>query len=385
MMAKHPVLDGHNDLPWQLRIREIDPDLRTDLSATGLHTDFARLRQGGVAGQFWSVYVPSARGAARGQAESAGDASSEAANEAQATVAVLEQIDLVRRLAARYPDELTLVTSADEAEKARAAGRVASLLGAEGGHCIAGSLGVLRMLYALGVRYMTLTHSANNAWADSATDKPVLGGLSPFGHDVVREMNRLGMLVDLAHVAPATMHAALDTSLAPAFFSHSSARAVCDHPRNVPDDVLTRVKDTNGVVMVTFVPFFLNEQCRAWGNAMYAFEATIEAPTGTPEFQELMDAWLAANPCPPSTVADAADHVEHVRDVAGVDAVGLGGDYDGTPALPEGLGDVARYPALFDELGRRGWSAGDLDKLGWHNAVRVLRDTEAAASRASAG
>jgi membrane dipeptidase len=195
-------------------------------------------------------------------------------------------------------------------------------------------------------------------------------------------MQRVGMLVDLSHVALSTMHAALDTSTAPAFFSHSSARAVCDHPRNVPDDVLTRVRESNGVVMVAFVPFFLNEQCRQWGMALYAHEATLEAPPESPQWVAEQRAWVAANPCPPSTVADAADHVEHVREVAGVDAVGLGGDFDGTPALPEGLGDVASYPALFAELSSRGWSDADLDKLGWHNALRVLRDTEAAARSA---
>jgi len=363
MTVVHPVIDGHNDLPWQLRIRNADFDLRTDLSATGLHTDLIRLERGGVAGQFWSVYVPSG------------------VSEPESVATVLEQIDLVKRLAARYPDRLALVTTADEAERARADGRVASFLGAEGGHCINASLGVLRMLYELGVRYMTLTHADNTAWADSATDRRKVGGLSDFGHEVVREMNRLGMLVDLSHVSAETMHAALDTSVAPAFFSHSSARAVCDHPRNVPDDVLSRVHTSNGVVMVTFVPFFLNEQCRQWGVELYAFEDSLDAPPQSPEWVRQQKAWVAAHPCPPSTVADAADHVEHIRDVAGVDAVGLGGDFDGTPALPAGLNDVATYPALFAELAERGWSDAELDKLGWHNALRVLRDTEAAAAR----
>jgi len=361
MTVVHPVIDGHNDLPWQLRIREADFDLRADLSATGLHTDLIRLERGGVAGQFWSVYVPSG------------------VSEPESVATVLEQIDLVKRLAARYPERLALVTTAEQAERARADGRVASLLGAEGGHCINSSLGVLRMLYELGVRYMTLTHADNTAWADSATDRRTVGGLSDFGHEVVREMNRLGMLVDLSHVSSETMHAALDTSVAPAFFSHSSARAVCDHPRNVPDDVLSRVHAANGVVMVTFVPFFLNEQCRQWGVELYAFEDALDAPPQSPEWVRQQRAWVAAHPCPPSTVADAADHVEHIREVAGVDAVGLGGDFDGTPVLPTGLNDVASYPALFAELAERGWSDAELDKLGWHNALRVLRDTEAAA------
>jgi membrane dipeptidase len=362
MAAAHPVIDGHNDLPWQLRIRGIDPDLHDDLRHTGLHTDLPRLAAGGVAGQYWSVYVPGGR------------------PEPDSLSMVLEQIDRAHRLIARYPDRLAVALCADDAERARAEGRVASLLGAEGGHCINGSLAVLRMLYRLGVRYLTLTHSENTAWADSATDLPAVGGLSEFGHEVVREMNRLGMLVDLSHVAATTMHAALDTSTAPAFFSHSSARAVCDHPRNVPDDVLTRVRDSEGVVMVTFVPFFLNERCRQWGNALYAFEDTLGVPRDSPEWTAAQRAWVAANPAPPATIGDVADHVEHVREVAGVDAVGLGGDFDGTPALPEGLGDVTGYPALFAELSGRGWSDADLDKLGWHNALRVLRATEAAAS-----
>jgi len=353
------VIDGHNDLPWRLRLR--DPggelDLAGDLRSAGLHTDLPRLRQGGVGAQFWSVYVPVDR------------------PEPKAAVQVLEQIDLVRRLADRYPDDLAIATTADEVEQIRAGGRIASLLGAEGGHCLDNSLAVLRTLQKLGVRYLTLTHSRNTAWADSATDEPAVGGLSPFGHEVVRELNRLRMLVDLAHVAPATMHAALDTSTAPAFFSHSSARALCDHPRNVPDDVLERVRDSGGVVMVTFVPFFLNEACRQWGNELYRLEDSIAEPADTPEFRRVQLAWVEANPCPPSSVRDVADHVEHVRSVAGVAAVGLGGDFDGTEVLPDGLTDVSKYPALFDELATRGWSPAELRQLGWDNAMRVLRET----------
>jgi len=360
MTAARPVIDGHNDLAWNSRIRGIDPDLANDLTDTGLHTDLARLRRGGVAAQFWSVYVP---------CPPDGD-------ENRTVAMVLEQIDLVHRLVATYPADLALATTADEVERARKAGRVASLLGAEGGHCIGSSLGVLRMLYALGVRYLTLTHAANTPWADSATDEPAVGGLAPFGHEVVREMNRLGMLVDLSHVAPSTMHAALDTSTAPAFFSHSSARALCDHPRNVPDDVLTRVRDSDGVVMVTFVPYFLTEECRQWGKAAVAFESSLDEPLTSPQRIEQQDRWVKANPCPPCTVKDVADHVEHVRAVAGVDAVGLGGDFDGTAVLPEGLTDVSGYPALFEELAGRGWSEPELEKLGWGNALRVIRATE---------
>ncbi|WP_327006704.1 dipeptidase [Dactylosporangium sp. NBC_01737] len=346
MSGAIPVIDGHNDLAWRMRMRAED-----------LHTDIPRLRSGGVRAQFWSVYVPG------GDPQSA------------ATVKVLEQIDLVHRLIEANPGDLALATTAGDVQRIADSGRIASLLGAEGGHCLDDSLGVLRSLYRLGVRYLTLTHGRNTAWADSATDEPRVGGLSAFGVEVVRELNRLGMMADLSHVAPSTMHAALDVSTAPAFFSHSSARALCDHPRNVPDDVLARVRDTGGVVMVTFVPFFLNEACRQWGDELYRVEDTIPAEYGSAEFERLQRAWIAANPCPPSSVRDVADHVEHVRDVAGIGAVGLGGDFDGTEVLPEGLHDVSTYPVLFDELRGRGWSDADLRKLGWDNTLRVLKDT----------
>src|SRR6266545_2679182 len=337
LLAHAPVFDGHNDLAWELRRRvryDFEAlDIAGDLSATGLHTDIPRLRAGGVGAQFWSVYVPCHLG---------GDA---------AVAAVLEQVDAVRRLTERYPAD----------------------------HAIACSLGVLRMLYALGVRYLTLTHVRNTPWADSATDSPGVGGLSPFGHEVVREMNRLGMLVDLSHVAPATMHAALDTSVAPAFFSHSSARALCDHPRNVPDDVLRRVADSNGVVMVTFVPGFLTVDCRDWTVELMAAEPGFDTEhgSGTPAWYAARDAWVAANPPPPCGVSDVADHVSYVREVAGVEHVGLGGDFDGVVTTPRGLSDVSRYPALLAELAERGWSDHDLARLTWQNAMRVFRDTEA--------
>ena len=372
LLAEAPVFDGHNDLIWELR-RRVRYDLGAldvgrDQRATGLHTDLPRLRGGGVGAQFWSVYVP---------CQLAGDA---------AVAATLEQVDAVHALIARYPGDLALSATAGEVERARAAGRVAALLGMEGGHSIAASLGVLRMAYALGVRYLTLTHARNTPWADSATDSPGVGGLSPFGHEVVRECNRLGMLVDLSHVAVSTMHAALDTSTAPAFFSHSSARALCDHVRNVPDEVLRRVADTGGIVMVTFVPGFLNEPCRAWTDELVAEEERLDTayPPGGSAWYAARDAWVAAHPPPPCGVGDAADHVEHVREVAGVGAVGLGGDFDGTVVTPDGLADVAGYPALLAELARRGWSDAELQQLSWHNALRVLRDTEAAARRAAA-
>ncbi|MEV4141865.1 dipeptidase [Dactylosporangium sp. NPDC049742] len=354
MSGAIPVIDGHNDLPWRLRMRG-----QADIAghAAGLHTDLPRLRQGGVKAQFWSVYVPCGT------------------PQSEATVKVLEQIDLVHRLVDAHPGDLALATTADEVERISETGRIASLLGAEGGHCIDDSLGVLRSLYRLGVRYLTLTHGKNTAWADSATDEPAVGGLSAFGVEVVRELNRLGMMADLSHVAPETMHAALDVSTAPAFFSHSSARALCDHPRNVPDDVLTRVRDTGGVVMVTFVPFFLNEACRQWGDELVRAEDAIPAEYGSQEFERRQRDWIAANPCPPSTVRDVADHMEHVRDVAGITAVGIGGDFDGTEVLPAGLHDVSTYQSLFEELRTRRWSDADLRHLGWDNTLRVLRDT----------
>ncbi len=364
-----PIFDGHNDLAWELRRRvryDFDAlDIGVDQSSTGLHTDVPRLRAGGVGAQYWSVYAPCGP-------------DSEAA-----VTATLEQIDAVRRLVARYSAHLAFATSADEVERVRAAGRIASLMGAEGGHSINCSLGVLRMLYGLGVRYLTLTHVRNTPWADSATDQPAVGGLSPFGHEVVREMNRLGMLVDLSHVAPSTMHAALDTSRAPAFFSHSSARALCDHPRNVPDDVLTRVRDSGGMVMVTFVPGFLTEECRAWTVELFAEEDRLAGsyPDQGHQWYAARADWMLANPPPPSGIAEVADHVEHVRAVAGVDHVGLGGDFDGIANTPTGLADVSGYPALLSELRARGWSDADLGKLAWLNAVRVLRDTEAVAAR----
>ena len=376
LLEAAPVVDGHNDLLWELRHRfgparrseqpagsvDFDAvDLATDLSALGLHTDIPRLRAGGVGAQFWSVYVPSTVG--------------------NPVTATLEQIDAARTMVARYPDDLALATTADEVEAARAAGRIACLFGIEGGHSIDSSLGALRMMYALGVRYLTLTHFRNTPWADSATDEPAVGGLSDFGREVVRECNRLGMLVDLSHVADATMHAVLDVTTAPAFFSHSSARSVCDHVRNVPDDVLTRVRDSNGIVMVTFVPGFLRADCREWIDELIVEYNRLAAEhgEGSASYTAGVQAWLEAHPRPPCGVGDVADHIEHVRAVAGVDHVGLGSDFDGVAATPDGLSGVDGYPALLEELARRGWSDAELAKLTWHNALRVLRDTEAAA------
>ncbi|MDX2816445.1 dipeptidase [Streptomyces sp. NPDC006207] len=361
LLTAHPVVDGHNDLPWRLR-EQVRYDLdRRDIAgdqSAHLHTDIPRLRAGGVGAQFWSVYVRSDL--------TGGDA----------VVAVLEQIDCVLRLVSRHPDALRLAVTADEMEAARAEGRIASLMGAEGGHSIANSLGVLRMLYTLGVRYMTLTHNDTIDWADSATDEARHGGLTAFGEEVVREMNRLGMLVDLSHVSPGTMRAALRVSQAPVLFSHSSSRAVCDHVRNVPDDVLEQLPRNGGVAMATFVPQFIlpaaaewivgaNENMKAHG--LHPLDQSAEA-------QAVQEAYAADHPRPVADIGTVADHLDHMREVAGVDHLGLGGDYDGVAHLPEGLGDVSGYPRLFAELLRRGWSEDDLAKLAWRNAVRVLRD-----------
>ncbi|MEU9745522.1 dipeptidase [Streptomyces niveus] len=363
LLEDFPVVDGHNDLPWALREQvRYDLDRRdiADDQSAHLHTDIPRLRAGGVGAQFWSVYVRS---------DMAGDT---------AVSATLEQIDVVGRLIARYPGDLVAARTADEMEDARRTGRIASLMGAEGGHSINNSLATLRALYALGVRYMTLTHNDNLAWADSATDEPGVGGLSPFGHEVVREMNRTGMLVDLSHVAATTMRDALATSAAPVLFSHSSARAVCDHPRNVPDDVLELLAANGGVAMATFVPKFILPEAIAWTKA--ADENMREHgahPLDTTESgMRIHREFEAANPRPTATAATVADHLDHMREVAGIDHIGIGGDFDGTAFTPEGLDDVAGYPNLIAELFARRWSPEDLSKLTWHNAVRVLRAAE---------
>jgi membrane dipeptidase len=363
MLSRFPLIDGHNDLPWELRDRyDSDPaaaDLTRRLPDT--QTDIPRLVEGGVGGQFWSVYVP---------AELAGDA---------AVTAVLEQIDIVHRMIDHYPARFQLALTAADVDAAFRAGRIASLLGAEGGHSIAGSLGVLRMLFSLGVRYLTLTHNSNVGWADSATDVTDTGGLSDFGRSVVAEMNRLGMLVDLSHVSAATMHAALDVSAVPVIFSHSSARAVCDNPRNVPDDVLRRLAVNGGVCMVTFVPFFVSQECADWLTGLRAEAAARGAdPSKLSEVFAVLPSWEKAHPMPPATIAQVADHIDHVRAVAGVDHVGIGGDFDGTPVTPVGLDDVSRYPALFAELQRRHWSEPDLKALAGANTLRALRAAQPA-------
>ncbi|WP_156726927.1 dipeptidase [Streptomyces apocyni] len=363
LLAASPIVDGHNDLPWALREQvgydHTQRDIATDQSAH-LHTDIARLRAGGVGAQFWSVYVRSSL---------TGD---------EAVSATLEQIDCVDQLLARHPQALAPALTADDMEKARAEGRIASLKGAEGGHSINNSLATLRALHTLGVRYLTLTHNDNLAWADSATDAPQAGGLSPFGHEVVREMNRTGMLVDLSHVAATTMRDALDTSIAPVIFSHSSSRAICDHPRNIPDDVLERLPANGGVAMATFVPKFILPAAVEWTERA---DANLRAHgfdhlDTTPAAMALHAAFEASNPRPVATVSTVADHLDHMREVAGIDHIGIGGDYDGTAFTPDGLTDVSGYPNLIAELLHRGWSSADLAKLTWHNAVRTLRAAE---------
>jgi membrane dipeptidase len=329
-----PVFDGHNDLPWALREAGLSALDGVDLTnQPRFHTDLQRLRDGGVGAQWWSVYVPSTL------------------PDDQAVAETMDQIDLVHRMVTQYPQYLALATTVDEAQAVVASGRIASLLGAEGGHSMGGELDGLDRLYERGVRYMTLTHNDNTSWADSATDTPRSGGLSDFGRDVVRRMNSLGIIVDLAHVAVATMNDALDTTTKPVLITHSSAQALTPHVRNVPDEVLARLHSNGGVCMVAFVAEFVNEAFRQW-----VHDRDREGPP------------------PPVTVKDVADHIDHVREVAGVDHVGLGGDFDGCPELPDGLTDVSGYPRLVAELVDRGWSKADLRRLTGENALRVLAD-----------
>jgi membrane dipeptidase len=358
-----PVMDGHNDLPWALR-EHCGYDLsKVDLAGgeRALHTDLPRLRRGGVVAQFWSVFVPCSL---------AGD---------RAVTATLEQVDFVDRMVAAFPDDLVLCRTSDQVRSAMREGRIASLTGMEGGHSINSSLGTLRMMHALGVRYLTLTHNENVPWADSATDEPVLGGLSDFGRDVVREMNRIGMFVDLSHVSADVMRDALEVATAPAIFSHSSARGVCDHPRNAPDDVLTSLAVNGGVCLVTFVPPFISQD---WANWYFESLDVVRDRGGDPRRFEDVDPVLnerlpKAPPRP--SVSAVADHVDHVREVAGVDHVGIGGDYDGSTVFPDGLEDVSGYPRLFAELRDRGWTEDELAALGSGNVLRAMRDMESVA------
>lgn len=373
ILERTPLIDGHNDLPWALRQGHgSDPyavDLTANLDAsTELHTDIPRLRAGGVGGQFWSVYVP---------------ASLEPVEAAKAT---FEQIDVVRRMVAAHPDVFELATTADDVQRIHRRGRIASLMGIEGGYSIDDSLGLLREFHQAGVRYMTLTHSTTTTWADSATDAPKWGGLSPFGEQVVKEMNRLGMMVDLSHVSEETMLDAMRVSEAPVIFSHSSARAVTGHARNVPDSVLRMMPEDGGVVMVTFVPGFVNEQVRAWGAARSAEQARLQSLNpGDPDAVTAgLQAWTTAHPAPSASIDDVVAHIQHVREVAGVDHVGLGGDFDGVGSLPDGLEGVDAYPRLLAALMRNGWSEADIRKLAGENVLRVMRAVEAAAASKAA-
>lgn len=365
-----PLIDGHNDVPYQYRYRASYKFSEIDLMNTReleppMHTDIPRLREGKLGGQFWSVYV------------------SPDQPESEAVQQTMEQIDFVYRMIENYPEHFALALTADEIEQVFADGKIASLIGMEGGHSIGNSLGVLRQFYKLGARYMTITHSTTLDWADSATDDPRSGGLSEFGKEIIREMNRLGMLVDLSHVSPKTMMDAIQVSEAPVIFSHSSARAVSDHPRNVPDNILHLVKENGGIVMVTFVPSFVSQELRDHYAKESAHRAKLEyLYVGQPDrVEEEMEAWNKANPQPEATLEQVADHIDHIRDLIGIDFIGIGGDYDGITSLPVGLEDVTTYPDLFAELLRRGYTEEELKKIAGLNILRVMRDTEQTSTR----
>ena len=324
-----------------------------------------RLREGGLGAQYWSVYVPT---------------SVEGADAVRAT---MEQIDVVYELARRYPDTFEIALTADDVERVFASGKIASMMGMEGGHSIDSSLAALRMFYRMGARYMTLTHSRSTPWADSSSGPATSGGLSEFGSEVVREMNWLGMLVDLSHVSPATMHDTLDVVEAPVIFSHSSAKALCDHNRNVPDDVLRRLPENGGVVMVSFVPQFTSQELKDHGDRRSAERDRLEAVSGATDesVREGVAAWERANPAPRATLAQVADHIDHIRDVAGIDHVGIGSDFDGISSTPVGLEDVSKYIDLTVELLDRGYSDEDVRKILGKNLLRVMRAAEATAAR----
>jgi membrane dipeptidase len=362
-----PLIDGHNDLLWELREERLSGSPPSDVSASSgpFQTDLPRLRDGGVGGQFWSVYVPS---------DLPGDV---------AVTQTLEQVDALLGLVSSHPERLELARTADDVERAAATGRVASMMGVEGGQSIGCSVGVLRMLASFAAGYLTLTHNDDNPWADSATGEHRHGGLTRFGEEVVRELNREGMLVDLSHVSDDTMRHALSVSEAPAFFSHSSARALCDVPRNVPDDVLELVRGTHGVVMVTFVPAFLTPEGARVNLAGRQEWARLkeEHPDDPDAARVAMDAWFESAGRPPASVSDVADQVDHIRGVTGIDGIGIGSDFDGAGPMPDGLEDVSRYPALFEDLRSRGYSDQELRKIAGGNLLRVLRETERVSAR----
>ena len=367
LLKQTPLIDGHNDYPWALREKAQRNFEKLDIAKPqpSIMTDIARLRAGGVGAQFWSVYVP---------VELTGQS---------AVTATLDEIDTVHQMIRRYPETFELALTADDVERIFKNGKIASLIGMEGGHSIDNSLAALRMFHRLGARYMTLTHAKNTAWADSATDDPKFGGLAPFGEEVVREMNWLGMLVDLSHVSPETMTDAIRVSQAPVIFSHSSARALNDVPRNVPDDVLQLMPKNGGVVMVTFVPGFLSPKVAAWQKLQDAEQARLskQFPTDAAAVTRGVNEWTAAHPAPRATLADAANHIDHIRKVAGIDHIGLGSDFDGITMVPEGLEDVSKFPALIAELLRRGYTEDDVKKITGQNLLRVMREVEKISKR----
>ena len=375
VLAKTPVIDGHNDLPWEIRDnydfwrKPLDLDADTSRLEARLQTDLPRMKRGGVGAQFWSVWIP---------AELKGD---------EAIRVTLEQIDIVQRMVERYPARLEMASTAADIRRIQKAGRIASLIGVEGGHPLGHSPAALRQFPALGARYMTLTHSKNNDWADSATDDPAHDGLTAFGKAVVREMNRVGMMVDLSHVSPKTMHDALTATRAPVIFSHSNARALMDHARNVPDDVLKRLPANGGVVMVNFFPGFISNAYRRRAAERDAEDARLKnLYSGQPERRKAaLDAWDSAHPAVEVPLTEVADHIEHVRKVAGPDHVGIGSDFDGiSGAAPKGLEGVETYPVLLAELARRGWSDGDLAKLAGGNLLRAMERAERVAAEMKA-
>jgi len=383
VLTRTPLIDGHNDLPGAIsmsfgNVGNIDLAADTTnlqgrtwgggVGKISLMTDIPRMRKGQLGAQFWSAFIPAT------------------ITGPEAIKRTIEQIDVIRTMVDKYPKDMEMAYTAADIERIHKAGRIASLIGVEGGHQIDNSMAALRAYYLLGARYMTLTHARTTDWADSATDAPKYNGLNKFGRAVVHEMNRLGMLVDISHVSPDTMRAALETSQAPVMYSHSSARALDDHPRDVPDDILARVKANHGVVMVNFYPLFISQAVLDWQAEQAG--AKTRADTQYPGQPERANAalveWSQAHPAPQATLAQVADHIEHIRKVAGVESVGIGSDFDGIESTPVGLDAVDKYPALFVELARRGWSDDDLAALAGNNLLRVMRQAEAVAKRLQA-